>query len=203
MRDRRARPAPGRYNVCYVNGFQTQADERRFWRKRMHLVLRRDGRPVVDGAWQEWLLDVRTPAKRRALARIVGRWVAGCAVDGFDAVDLDNLDSFTRSRRLLKRGQAVAFARLLVGRAHRHGLAVAQKNFADLDGTRVGFDFAIAEECGRWHECGSYLRHYDARVLAVEYRDRDFARTCAQFDGRLSVLRRDLALRPRGVRRWC
>lgn len=49
VRDRHDRPT-GRYDVCYVNGFQTQPDELAFWRKRPGLVLRRDGRPVVDGA---------------------------------------------------------------------------------------------------------------------------------------------------------
>ena len=78
VRDRRARPQPERYNVCYVNGFQTQADERRFWRHRMWLVLHKNGKPVVDEAWNEWLLDVRTPAKRQRLAQIVGCWTQRC-----------------------------------------------------------------------------------------------------------------------------
>ena len=39
----------------------------------------------------------------KKLAGIVGRWIAGCADDGFDAVELDNLDSFTRSRQLIER----------------------------------------------------------------------------------------------------
>src|SRR5215218_1299312 len=33
VRDRKAQPEAGRYNVCYVNGFQTQPDERSFWRQ--------------------------------------------------------------------------------------------------------------------------------------------------------------------------
>ena len=61
VRDRNAKPLAGHYNICYVNGFQTQADERAFWRQRMGLVLHRRGRPVVDSAWGEWLLDIRTP----------------------------------------------------------------------------------------------------------------------------------------------
>ena len=144
VRDRNARPAAGRYDVCYVNGFQTQPDERRFWRHHPHLLLRQGGRPVEDEAWGEWLLDPRTRAKRAALARIVGRWVAGCAADGFDAVELDNLDSFTRSHGLVSRRQALAYARLLVAAGHRAGLAVGQKNLAAYDGTRIGYDFAVA-----------------------------------------------------------
>src|SRR3954451_3580056 len=56
-RDRHASPVSGRYNVCYVNGFQTQVDERRFWRRHhWRLVLHDHGTPVVDSVWGEWLL---------------------------------------------------------------------------------------------------------------------------------------------------
>ena len=203
VRDRRADPAPGAYNVCYVNGFQTQPDERGFWRRHRDLLLTDGGRPVVDEAWGEWLLDFRTPAERAALARIVGRWIGGCARDGFDAVELDNLDSFARSHGLLRPRHATAYARLLTAAAHEHGLAVAQKNRAGWDGTQAGFDFAIAEECGRYDECGAYTDVYGDRVLVVEYRTRDFERTCAGFGDRLAVVLRDRDLTPDGVRRWC
>ena len=203
VRDRNARPAAGRYNVCYVNGFQTQPDERRSWRSRMGLVLHDGGRPVVDEAWGEWLLDIRTRGKRARLARIVGRWTRGCARDGFDAVEYDNLDSFSRSHRLIKRRHAIAFARLLVRSAHRAGLAAGQKNMAGFDGTRVGFDFAVAEECGRWRECGRYVSSYGDQVLAIEYRRRDFRRACRQIGRRLPVVLRDRNLSPDGVHEWC
>ena len=205
VRDRRAKPAAGRYNVCYVNGFQTQPDEKRFWlRHHRGLLLRdRDGRPVVDEAWGEFVLDVTTPTKRRALARIVGKWVTGCAADGFDAVELDNLDSFTRSHRLTTRRQNIALAQTLVRVAHRSGLAAGQKNLAGFDGTRIGFDFAVAEECGRYRECGAYVADYGTQVLAIEYRRQDFRRTCAAYGDLLAVVLRDRELRPRGVRAWC
>ena len=203
VRDRHARPAPGRYNVCYVNAFQTQPEAAGFWRDHWRLVLKRDGAPVVDAAWGEWLLDLRTAAKRTDLARIVGRWIARCAGDGFDAVELDNLDSWSRSKGLLTRAQNKTYARLLVARAHRAGLAVAQKNWAEWDGSAAGFDFAIAEECGRWRECGRYVAHYGRRVLLVEYRLVDFRFTCAHWGSRLAVVLRDRQLTPGGVHRWC
>jgi hypothetical protein len=203
VRDRSDAPVPGLYNICYVNAFQTQPGAGRFWAERPGLVLRRGGRPVVDEAWGEFLLDLRTPAKRAALARVVDRWTAGCAADGFDAVELDNLDSFTRSDGLLRKRQALALARLLVDGAHAHGLAVGQKNLAGLDGTRVGFDFAVAEECGRYDECGRYVEHYGDQVLAIEYRARDFAVTCAGWGVRLPVVLRDRDVSPAGVHRWC
>ncbi|NPD04593.1 endo alpha-1,4 polygalactosaminidase [Nocardioides sp. zg-1308] len=203
VRDRTEDPVPGRYNVCYVNGFQTQPDARRSWLQRRHLLLAdRDGL-VVDEAWGEWLLDIRTPARRERLAVIVGRWIAGCARDGFDAVELDNLDSFSRSRGLIETRHARAFSRLLVDRAHRVGLAAGQKNWATWDGTAAGFDFAVAEECGRYDECGAYVDSYGDQVLVVEYRARDFARTCAAHADLLPVVLRDRDVTPDGVRRWC
>lgn len=204
VRDRTAAPAPGRFNVCYVNGFQTQPGAERWWRRQHpRLVLRRDGRPVVDSAWGEWLLDLRTASKRTRIARIVARWTRGCAADGFDAVEFDNLDSFTRSRGLLRRRHAVAFARLLVRDAHRAGLPAGQKNLAGFDGTRVGYDFAVAEECGQWRECAAYARVYGDQVLAVEYGDRAFRRTCRSHGARWPVVRRDRDLTATGVRRFC
>jgi Glycoside-hydrolase family GH114 len=195
VRDRREEPAGG-YDVCYVNAFQTQPDERSFWRgstSRWRLVLRDGGRPVTDEAWGEWLLDIRTAAKRERLARIVGRWIDRCAANGFDAVELDNLDSFSRSHRKLRASHAIRYSRLLVARAHEVDLAVAQKNWVELGerGPRIGFDFAIAEECGRWRECAGYAEAYDDHVLVVEYRRRDFTWSCEQFGERLSVVLRD------------
>jgi hypothetical protein len=203
VRDRRADTLIDHYNVCYVNGFQTQPDEKRFWRRHWNLVLKRDGDPVVDSAWGEWLLDIRTDAKRRKLARIMERWSGRCAEDGFAGVEFDNLDSFSRSHGLIERRDTKAYAAKLVRRAHGAGLAVAQKNWAQYDGTALGFDFAIAEECARWRECGEYVDHYDRLVLAVEYRRRDFRRACRNWSDEIAVVRRDVDLSKDGVRRWC
>ena len=201
--DRRSEPLSGLYNVCDVNGFQTQPDEKRFWRDRWRLVLKQDGKPVADGAWGEWLLDIRTPGKRRALAKIVGRWTARCAQDGYDAVEFDNLDSFTRSRGLLDAADARRFAARLVSRAHAEGLAAAQKNRAQWDGTVVGYDLAISEHCARYRECAAYVDTYGSHVLAVEYRHKPFRRGCRNWSDRIAVLRRDVPLAADGVRRWC
>jgi len=204
VRDRTEPPAAGRFNVCYVNGFQAQPDERRFWRQHERLLLHdAEGHPVVDEAWGETLLDVRTAQKRKALARIEGRWVRGCARHGYVAVEYDNLDSFTRSDGLISRHQALAFAALLVREAHRDGLAAGQKNLAGFDGTRIGYDFAVAEECGRYDECRRYVGDFGDQVLMIEYREQDFEKTCASFGATHAVELRDLELTPQGVHRWC
>ena len=203
VRDRTAKPLAGAYSVCYVNGFQTQPNEKRFWRKRENLLLHKDGRIVVDSAWGEWLLDIGTAKKRDRLATIMGRWIRGCAADGYQAVEFDNLDSFTRSKGMLERADANRFARLLVAAAHDADLAAGQKNRAPWDGKTVGYDFAMCEEGGQWHECGSYVDHYGDEVLVVEYRRKIFNRTCSRWGDRLAIVLRDLDLTPDGVHAYC
>lgn len=206
-RDRTEEPTAaedGIYDICYVNGFQIQPDARTFWRKRWALVLKdADGEPVEDEVWKEWLLDIRTERKRERLAGIVGGWIAGCAEDGFEATELDNLDSFNRSDGLIRPADSAAYAALLVQAAHDAGLAVGQKNRATWDGTTVGFDFVVAEECGRYDECGDYVEHYGDQVVVIEYRRKDFEKTCEEHGAQLPVVLRDYALSPDGVREYC
>ena len=196
-RDWRESPARGAYSICYVNGFQTQPEQRRWW-LRVHpdLVLRRDGKPVADPGWPgELLLDTRTARNRRGIARVVGRWIDTCARKGFSAVEADNLDSWTRSHGLLQRRDNRLLARLLARRTHAEGLAFAQKNAATLTGVRF-FDFAVVEQCQRYDECGPYLRRYGGRVIEIEYRRRDFTAACRDHGDRLAVVLRDRQLRP-------
>jgi hypothetical protein len=93
---------------------------------------------------------------------------------------------------------AIAYAALLARRAHALGLAAGQKNAAGLTRAqtrgRIGFDFAIGEECGRYRECGAHRRVYGDRVLAIEYRRRDFARGCRAVGDRIAVVLRDRAV---------
>jgi hypothetical protein len=203
-RDRLAKPVPGKYDICYVNGFQTQVEQKHFWRRHhWSLVLEDHGKPVVDSVWGEWLLDTRTPAKRHALAEIMGTWTRKCARDGFDAVEFDNLDSFSRSHHLITRSDNKKYAALLVTRAHRAGLAAAQKNWAEWNGTSAGYDFAVAEQCAQYSECGRYVHYYGRHVLAVEYRAKWFRKACRNWSDRIAVVRRDVDLTRHGVRRWC
>ncbi|MEV5607625.1 endo alpha-1,4 polygalactosaminidase [Streptomyces sp. NPDC052225] len=210
-RDRGAAPARGLYNVCYVNAFQAQPDALSRWRREHPDLLLRDtaGHLVIDEDWDEALFDISTADKRKRLAELVGRWIDGCADDGYQAVEPDNLDSYTRAKGLLDAADAVAFARLVAERAHAAGLAVGQKNAAELlpRHATVGFDFAVAEECARYDECGTYAKAYDDRVFVIEYRTADFTRACRTWGDRLSIVLRDLDVRPAGtkgyVRRAC
>jgi hypothetical protein len=167
-RDRRDPPAPGVYSICYLNAFQTQPAETAWWRSaHPDLVL-----PVEDPEWPgEFLLDLSTSAKREEVAGIVGDWIDGCTAAGYRAVEPDNLDSWTRSGGRFSAADALSYAGRLVRRAHARGLAIGQKNAADLGarGKAAGFDFAVAEECAAFDECADYTAAYGVEVLEIEY----------------------------------
>jgi Glycoside-hydrolase family GH114 len=204
------------YSICYVNAFQTQdnergvdrPDERSNWPKR--LVLKRLG---DDPKWGgEYLVDVSSAKKRRRAARWVKRMVKGCDRGGFEAVEYDNLDSWTRfdgtplARKVpFGKRDALKFAKRLAKLAHARGLAVGQKNTADItvkQSRRVAFDFAIAEECARYNECSRYQRVYDDGVIEIEYRRKDFDKGCAQGGDELSIVLRDRQVRTPSSRRY-
>ncbi|MGI9824889.1 endo alpha-1,4 polygalactosaminidase [Agromyces sp. Marseille-Q5079] len=195
-RDRTSEPAVGRYSVCYVNGFQTQPGERGSWPD--DLVLTRDGSDVIDPDWpDEALLDTSTAERRASIADVVGPWIEGCAESGFDAVEFDNLDSYTRSGGAMTLEDNVALATTLVRTAHAHGLAAGQKNAAEATArlhSDAGFDFAVVEECAAYDECGAYADVYGPHVIAIEYTDalpRPFAELCEAPDAPASLVLRD------------
>ena len=194
-RDREDNPAPDLYNICYVNGFQGQPGDESWWLdQHADLVLHdSNGDPIYDEGWGELILDVTTAAKREALAVIVGGWIEQCAADGFDAVEIDNLDTHSRSDGLIAPSDNVQFMALLSPIAHQAGLAIAQKNSVELldDADVMGTDFAIAEECARWNECSDYQSVYGNLVFDIEYRDQDFEAACSDYS-ELSIVRRDV-----------
>lgn len=173
VRDSTARPAEGRYSICYVNGFQTQPDDRAQWLDSHPDAVLTDaaGTPVADPAWpDELVLDTRTGASRAVISEVVGHAVERCAAAGFDAVELDNLDTGLRFEALSMEDN-LALAAQLIARSHDAGLAVAQKNAPELGsrGPAAGFDFAISEECAVWRECDDYRAQYGDLHIDVEY----------------------------------
>lgn len=193
-RDRTETPAAGLYTICYVNGFQIQPTEEAEWLAEHPDLILRDGNgaPVIDADWDEMLIDVGTPEKRTAVAAIVGGWISGCKTAGFDAIEIDNLDSFSRSDGLLQEADAVAAMRLFADAAHAQGLPISQKNAAELVGDKaaMGTDFVVAEECNTYDECDVYTGAYGDHVIVIEYVRADFDEGCASFPG-LSIVYRD------------
>jgi hypothetical protein len=204
-RDRQAQPARGFYNICYINAFQAQPAERSWWlAHHSDLLLFRHGQAVVDRGWHEQLLDTSTATKRRALARILGGWITGCARAGFRAIEPDNLDSWERSEGILTAADNLALAASLIAHAHTSGLAIAQKNAAGeaITGRRLGFDFAIVEECQPYAECAAYTRAYGREVIEIEYPDNGgpqaFMAACRARGARISLVYRDRDVTPAG-----
>jgi hypothetical protein len=204
VRDATAQPLEGAYSICYVNGFQTQPGEEDVWLARDDLLLTdAAGELVVDPDWpDEYVLDPSSAAQRAGILELVAPVIAGCAEAGFDAVEIDNLDTWDRFDGIAQEG-AEALARAYVEQAHGHGLAIAQKNaveVAQVAHEAWGFDFAVVEECAVWDECGAYRDVYGDHVLQVEYTDAlaeagvTFEDVCAMPDrSPLTVLRdRDL-----------
>lgn len=210
-RDRTAAAVKGLYNICYVNAFQTQPGEAKFWKakERDGLLLRRkNGKYFEDPDWPgEIFLDTRTDAKRRAIAKIVNGWISECAKKGFKAIEPDNLDTFTRSSGLLTKANNLALAKLLVNHAHSLGLAVGQKNAGSelgKEGKKVaGFDFAVAEECQQYDECGEYTAVYGSRWVEIEYGNKArFDKACKARGKNISVILRDLDVTPKGNKNY-
>jgi len=210
-RDRSDPPAAGVYNICYVNGFQTQPAERAWWTTNHPDLVLRDGTgsPVIDPDWpDEYILDISSVAKRAQIAEIVGAWLDGCAAAGFQAIEVDNLDTFTRFPRLAE-ADAVALARAYADRAHARGLAMGQKNTAELLGRRAdaALDFAVVEQCNEIAgECQRFIDAYGAQVYLIEYARDSFQRGCAAFP-QVSIVLRDVKVTPPGsstyVREGC
>jgi hypothetical protein len=175
-RDSTEQPAAGLYSICYLNGFQTQPQDADWWRASHPDLLLSDANGfVTDRNWpDEYLLDTSTDQTRAELRAIEYEWIAGCAAKGFDAVEFDNLDTYSRSHDALTVDDNLALATALVSDAHSLGLSAAQKNSAELaqrGRDEVGFDFVVAEECQRYDECGVYTDVYGANVIAIEYFD--------------------------------
>ncbi len=193
--------AVGLYNVCYINGFQTQPGRRSFWLDHHPRLVLRDeaGDPVADPGWpDEYLLDTSTNDNRLAIRDILSQVMGGCADDGFDAVEFDNLDSWTRSDGALTFEDNLALARMLVFSAHGIGLAAAQKNAAGYSARlqdQAGFDFAVTEDCARFGECTDYVDVYGEYVFDIEYDPEYLADAYAAVG---NAVLRDRELRPVG-----
>ncbi|MET7518750.1 endo alpha-1,4 polygalactosaminidase [Streptomyces sp. NPDC005480] len=198
-RDHDDAPAAGLYNICYVNAFQVQPGAEGDWDSDL-LLHDANGEVVYDQDWGEALLDTSTAAKRRRIADTVDGWIDECAAKGYQAIEPDNYDSYSRSEKLLTSAEAEAYITLLSAHAHSDGLAIAQKNTSELagDAAKTGLDFAVAEECGTYNECGDYTAAFGDHVIVIEYTAKGLKKACSGWGDELSVVRRDLDVSPAG-----
>ena len=208
VRDASAAPLPGAYSVCYVNGFQTQPGDAVLWRGHPELLLTDSaGEPMVDPDWpDEFVLNPSTAAQREGILEVIGPVIAHCAAAGFNAVEIDNIDTFARFPAIEEDG-ALELARSYAELAHAANLAIAQKNAAEIAPrahAEIGFDFAISESCGAYFECAAYTDVYGEHVLQIEYAEEldnaglRFEDVCGDPDRAPQTILRDRDLVARG-----
>ena len=169
------------------------------------LVLRdADGQPVVDEAWGE------CPARRthrgqaegaRPDRRPLGARLRHARVRRGGVRQPRLVHPQRRAARPGARRSGTP--RCSSTRRTPHGLAAGQKNLAGFDGTTIGYDFAVAEECGRYDECQRYVDDFGDQVLMIEYRTAGLRRTCTAYGATHAVELRDRDLTPDGVHGWC
>lgn len=197
VRDRESPPVAGTYSICYVNAFQTQPGEEDMWSE--NLLLEGDGEVFHDPNWpDEAIADTSTTQKREEFLALTVPWIEQCATDGYQGVEFDNLDSYTRSFGLLSFESNLALAQGLVEAAHANGLTAGQKNTAEYSEAlheSAGFDFALTESCAYYGECGDYVAVYGSYVLDVEYSDEmtteEFQTLCEDPDSPNGMVLRD------------
>ena len=195
VRDKDSEIATGLYNICYLNGGQIQDYELNWWQDHCPECLLRDGDGdlVEDPEWEgEFVLDIHNSSHREKIVGIQSKWIRECKDDGFDAVEMDNLDTFTRFSQI-KKDNTVDWIKSLSDHAHSVGLAIAQKNTAELleRADEMGTDFAVVESCNKWDECQDFIDVYGKMVLAVEYRQKHFNKGCEDFGGKIPIIYRD------------
>jgi hypothetical protein len=115
---------------------------------------------VYFGYPQERWVDFR---QLDALKPMLDERIAMCARKGFDAVELDDIDSFDPPSQTgfdLTPGDAQNFLAYALNQVHRDGMTVLWKNSPYLTWWARGYaDGAVVEECYVYHQClASQLR---------------------------------------------
>lgn len=170
--------AQGRKVICYISVGSWEdwrPDKDRFPPE----VLGKD----YEGWQGEKWLDIRQMDK---LAPIMLARLDLCQAKGFDAVEPDNMEIYTNDTGFpLTYEDQLKYALWLAEEAHKRGLAIGQKNAADMVADLVNvFDFAITEDYFYYGEAETMLPYILAGkpVFAAEYTDLpgDFEEFCRQ-----------------------
>jgi Glycoside-hydrolase family GH114 len=165
--------AAGTYSICYVEAGAYQTgfpDDRDFAPADYGAGARRYGMPDWPGEWWLNLTGFRAYQPGRAstlsgaavnIAAGLARRIHWCAVEGQDALEPDDTDSYA-NRGLtgvrgggwhLTRADGAGFERWLAHQAHADGLAIFQKNDAADAATNARiFDGMIVEQCNHFRD---------------------------------------------------
>jgi len=163
-----------------------------------------NGEPQVDENWpDEMALNTSTPESRAALALILGEWIEGCRTSGYQAVEFDNLDSYSRFDGLTldhKRDFRVPVGGTSArprprGRPKEHGRARQPRSRRDR--LRLCHQRRVL----LYDECSAYSDVYGDQFLDIEYQTDDphaLDGLCDDPDIPVLTIVRDRALSPAG-----
>jgi hypothetical protein len=155
----------GRHTVCYVNAgakedFRTDAG-----RFPPEVI----GKNLEGWPGEKWI-DIR---RWDRLEPVVAERFDMCRKKGFDAIEPDNVDGYSNESGFdLTAEDQLKYNRQVADLAHRYGLAVGLKNDVEQAATLApSFDFAVNEECAKYHECAELSVFIKAGkpVFHVEY----------------------------------
>jgi hypothetical protein len=133
------------------------------------------GADVVGWPGEKWL-DVRPsgPHYAELQAIMVARFRV-CQEKGFDAVEPDNMESYTNSPGFpTSAADQIAFNKWVADTVHALGMAVFQKNDLDQIPQLIdSFDGILDEECNQYSECAALAPYVTAHKPAwnAEYSD--------------------------------
>ncbi|WP_327739840.1 endo alpha-1,4 polygalactosaminidase [Streptomyces nojiriensis] len=97
------------------------------------------GSVFVDNDWNEAMLNVRTDARRRRIARKMSAWIGDCAAKCCQAVDPDTYDAYTRAPKGLPTpADAKAFLSLLAAHAHEKDTESGMRKACQGWGDKIG-----------------------------------------------------------------
>lgn len=190
--------------ICYIDVgvYESYRGDKHRFAKAQRRLRARTGNPQArlwgneDQGWADsWWLDVRQRDLLRPIMRHrIQDW---CVRKGFDAVEPDETEVWDNDPGFpISRKQSHRYTRMIARIAHRNGLSVGLKgNTGEAKALEPYHDWALAEECFQYDECGrlvtSFVRAGKA-VFDVEYARRP---DCRYADAhRINAVRRDLDL---------
>ena len=120
----------------------------------------------------EFWLDIR---QLSAIAPIMTARMQMCVSKGFDAIEPDNIDSYTNTTGFpLSAQDQLTYDMWIANTAHSLGLSVGLKNdFSQVYQLQPYFDWALDEQCNQYATCGALAPFTQANkaVFDAEYMD--------------------------------
>lgn len=200
-----AAKASGAKLMCYISGGSSED-----WRADFNQFPAEVLGNNYDGWQGERWLDTRNIA---ALAPIMRARIRACKAKGFDALDVDNVNSYSNPTGFpISRQDSINYIRWLANEAHNQGMAFSLKNSEELVADLLGdIDMMQSEGCVIYSNCAnaSRLSAVNKPIFAVEYSDAMsssgfYNRACnaaAQYN--MSMIYRDRLLTPNGIYDSC